>query len=118
MSKLTITEALADLLDAIEAKRDLLKRDPEAFKAEFEADPRWEKMREATPHLWKKAMKGDLSKDEPHLKNMLEHIAKIRSGEMSVKKAYRAVETEITQEYVVDRIGAPDQYGRPTGKPK
>jgi hypothetical protein len=116
--RLTITDWLPILLEEVKEKKDLLESDPQAFRAHFDADPRWEPMRQACPRMYFKVMKGDVDMDNPHLKKMFEHIDAVRNGQKTMKQVYREVDTDMVEKFVYTSVGRPDAFGNPMGPEK
>lgn len=116
-SGVTVTDVLPQLLAEMEApaNRQLRQRDPQAFRAKFDEDDRWQQLRMGCPRLYLKAVRGELSMSDPQLQRMLGHISAIREGTKTLKQAWKEVDKEMTETYVYPSIGRPDQFGRPTG---
>ena len=111
--KISITDMLPLLLADVEARAALSLAE---LKAALEAKPEYEQLRLAAPHLWLKAVRRELRRDDPFLQQMLRNLDQVRAGQKSKRKAWKEVELSVTTEFVTNKIGAPDAQGRPTGK--
>lgn len=115
--KRTLTDVLPELLEELQTPENvaLRARDEKAFRAHFDTDPRWAPMRKSAPRLWLKAMDGRLSLDDPYLQEMLAQIEQVRSGQRTMRDAWKSIDKRMTETYVYPQIGRPDAQGRPKG---
>jgi len=110
-TRITITDMLPVLIEAVDSRPTLSL--PE-LQAELTAMDEFEQVRIACPRIWQKALRRELKLDDPFLTMMLQNIDQMRGGTKTKKDAWRQVEERVTDEFVTKKIGAPDQYGRPS----
>ena len=109
-TRITTTDLVALLLDTLEQRTT----------AEVEAMTEFDHFKMACPRLWRKAMAGELKRDDPFLELMLKSVRSVRASgdgeqrQQALKQAWQEVEREVTHEFVTKKIGAPDKRGRPS----
>lgn len=116
--KRTILEAVRELLIEMDLPENTTLRaeNESAFRKKFDTDDRWEPLRKSAPRLWLKAIRGDLHLDDPYLQQMLGQLEQVKSGQTSLKQAWKTIDKTMTEKYVYPQVGRPDAQGRPTNK--
>jgi hypothetical protein len=110
-TRVTVADMLPLLLDELDARAD---QSAAQLQQELTALPEFEQLRLACPRIWQRALRRELRRDDPFLLMMMRNLEQVKSGTKTAQDAWRHVEEQVTNEFVTKKIGAPDQYGRPS----